>query len=78
MLVLRLTSQSLLQDTVNPILQSVSSITSCKLLEETCKRNFSMHFDYCTTASNEFVLLDEATFKDILQASYTIHVIKTR
>lgn len=55
------------EDTVYPILQSVSSIPSCKLLEETCKRNFSMHFDYCTTASNEFVLLDEATFKDILQ-----------
>ncbi|XP_026658037.1 BTB/POZ domain-containing protein At2g30600 isoform X2 [Phoenix dactylifera] len=55
------------EDTVYSILQAVSSIPSCKLLEESCKRNFSMHFDYCTTASNEFVLLDEATFKDILQ-----------
>lgn len=33
-----------------------------------------MHFDYCTTASTEFVLLDEATFKDILQASFVINV----
>ncbi|XP_073011736.1 BTB/POZ domain-containing protein At2g30600 isoform X1 [Typha latifolia] len=57
----------LTEDTVCPILQSVSSIPSCKLLEETCKSNFSMHFDYCTTASTEFVLLDEATFKNILE-----------
>jgi hypothetical protein len=28
-----------------------------------------MHFDYCTTACTDFVLLDEATFKDILEAS---------
>lgn len=28
-----------------------------------------MHFDYCTTASMAFVLLDEFTFKDILQHS---------
>ncbi|XP_020242844.1 BTB/POZ domain-containing protein At2g30600 [Asparagus officinalis] len=55
------------EDTVCPILQAVSSVPSCKLLEETCKRKFSMHFDYCTTASTDFVLLDEAIFKDILQ-----------
>ncbi|KAJ6846609.1 BTB/POZ domain-containing protein [Iris pallida] len=57
------------EDTVCPILQAVSSVPSCKLLEETCKRNFSMHFDYCTTASTDFVSLDEATFRDILQAT---------
>jgi hypothetical protein len=28
-----------------------------------------MHFDYCTTACTNFVSLDEATFKDILEAS---------
>lgn len=69
MLVLSLTSQSLLQDIVCTILQAVSSIQSYKLLEETCKKNFAMHFDYCTTASTEFVVLDEATFRDILQVS---------
>ena len=26
-----------------------------------------MHFDYCTTASSDFVLLDESTFSNILQ-----------
>ncbi|XP_039140970.1 BTB/POZ domain-containing protein At2g30600 isoform X2 [Dioscorea cayenensis subsp. rotundata] len=57
----------LTEDSVCPILQAVSSIASYKLLEETCKQKFSMHFDYCTTASTEFVLLCEETFKDILQ-----------
>ncbi|OAY82979.1 BTB/POZ domain-containing protein, partial [Ananas comosus] len=46
--------ECLSEDTVCPILRAISSIPSCKLLEETCKRNFSMHFDYCTTASTEF------------------------
>uniref|UniRef100_A0ACD5XXC3 Uncharacterized protein n=1 Tax=Avena sativa TaxID=4498 RepID=A0ACD5XXC3_AVESA len=55
------------EDTVCSVLQAVSSIPSCKLLEEICKRNCAMHFDYCTTACTDFVLLDEATFKDILQ-----------
>lgn len=55
------------EDTVCPVLQAVSSIPSCKLLEEMCKQNFATHFDYCTTACTDFVLLDEATFKDILQ-----------
>jgi hypothetical protein len=36
-----------------------------------------MHFDYCTTACTGFVLLDEATLKDILQASYDITVFGT-
>ncbi|KAI5353580.1 hypothetical protein L3X38_006474 [Prunus dulcis] len=55
------------KDSVCPILQVVSSIPSCKLIEETCKMNFSMHFDYCTTASIDFVLLDETTFSNIIQ-----------
>lgn len=55
------------EDTVCSVLQAVSSIPSCKLLEEICKRNFATHFDYWTTACTDFVLLDEATFKDILQ-----------
>ncbi|CAL9106583.1 unnamed protein product [Musa textilis] len=58
--------ECLSEDIVCTILQAVSSIQSYKLLEETCKRNFAMHFDYCTTASTEFVLLDEATFREIL------------
>lgn len=29
-----------------------------------------MHFDYCTTASTDFVFFDEATFRDILQVCY--------
>ncbi|PUZ62618.1 hypothetical protein GQ55_4G371500 [Panicum hallii var. hallii] len=59
--------ECLSEDTVCSVLQAVSSIPSCKLLEELCKRNFATHFDYCTTACTDFVLLDEATFKDILQ-----------
>ncbi|KAJ0085365.1 hypothetical protein Patl1_09398 [Pistacia atlantica] len=54
-------------DSVCPILQAVQSIPSCKLIEETCERKFSMHFDYCTTASLDFVLLDEAAFSSIIQ-----------
>ncbi|KAE8055833.1 hypothetical protein FH972_012651 [Carpinus fangiana] len=55
------------EDSVGPILQVVSSISSCKLIEETCERKFAMHFDYCTTASLAFVLLDETTFSNIIQ-----------
>lgn len=49
------------------ILLVISSVPSCKLIEETCERTFAMHFDYCTTASIDFVMLDEATFGNILQ-----------
>jgi len=59
--------ECLSEDTVCSVLQAVSSISSCKPLEEVCKRNFAMHFDYCTTACTDFVLLDEAPFKDILE-----------
>ncbi|KAJ8540866.1 hypothetical protein K7X08_001682 [Anisodus acutangulus] len=55
------------KDTVCPILQVISSVPSCKLIEETCERIFSMHFDYCTTASINFVMLDETSFSNILQ-----------
>ncbi|XP_048444266.1 BTB/POZ domain-containing protein At2g30600 isoform X2 [Pyrus x bretschneideri] len=55
------------EDSVCLVLQVVSSIPSCKLIQETCEMNFSMHFDYCTTASIDFVLLDETTFRNIIQ-----------
>lgn len=32
-----------------------------------------MHFDYCTTASLDFVLLDQATFSDILEVCFLLH-----
>lgn len=51
------------------ILLVVSSVPSCKVIEETCERMFSTHFDYCTTASIDFVMLDEATFGNILQVN---------
>lgn len=71
----RLTTESLLQDTVCSVLKAVSSIPSCNLLEEMCKKNFAKQFDYCTTACTDFVLLDEATFKDVLQASnFTVFI----
>ncbi|PON60550.1 Voltage dependent potassium channel [Parasponia andersonii] len=59
--------ECLSEDTVCPILQAVSSVQSCKIIEETCERNFSMHFDYCTTASIDFTLLDETTFSNIIR-----------
>ncbi|KAL3514862.1 hypothetical protein ACH5RR_027579 [Cinchona calisaya] len=59
--------ERLSEDSVCPILQVIPSVPSCKLIEETCKRKFSMHFDYCTTASIDFVMLDEETFGNILQ-----------
>ncbi|XP_020576565.1 BTB/POZ domain-containing protein At2g30600 [Phalaenopsis equestris] len=55
------------EDTICPILVAIASLLSCKVVEETCKREFSMHFDYCTTVSTDFVTLDETIFKDILQ-----------
>lgn len=58
---------TLLQDSVCPILQLVTSIPSAKLIQETGERKFAMHFDYCTTASVDFILLDETTFSNIIQ-----------
>lgn len=60
-------SYTLLQGSVCLILQVIPSIPSCKLIEETCERIFTTHFDYCTTASTDFVLLDESTFSNILE-----------
>ncbi|KAJ6336675.1 hypothetical protein OIU76_006534 [Salix suchowensis] len=59
--------ECLSEDSVCPILQAVSSIPSCKLIEETCERKFAMHFDYCTTSSLDFILLDETNFSNIIQ-----------
>lgn len=66
-LYLQLILQYFLQDRVCSILQVVSSVPSCKLLQETCERKFSMHFDYCTTASMDYIQLDDVTFGNILQ-----------
>ncbi|OWM70581.1 BTB/POZ domain-containing protein At2g30600 [Punica granatum] len=59
--------ECLSEDTVCPILRAISSLPSCKLVEETCERYVSMHFDYCTTASNGFVLMDEPNFSHVIQ-----------
>ncbi|XVF35832.1 hypothetical protein REPUB_Repub19eG0004900 [Reevesia pubescens] len=59
--------ECLSEDSACPILQAVSSIPSCKLIEETCERKFAMHFDYCTTAGLDFISLDEKTFRNIIQ-----------
>ncbi|KAF5739301.1 BTB/POZ domain-containing protein [Tripterygium wilfordii] len=59
--------ECLSEDSVCPILKAVSSIPSFKLVEETCERTFAMHFDYCTTASLDFILLDETTFISIIK-----------
>ncbi|KAF6168343.1 hypothetical protein GIB67_018183 [Kingdonia uniflora] len=64
------------QDSVCSVLHVVTSIPSCKILKETCDRKFSRHFNYCTTASSDFVLLDETTFRDILQLEKNIHSIQ--
>ncbi|KAI4388508.1 hypothetical protein MLD38_000829 [Melastoma candidum] len=55
------------EDSVCPILQAISAVPSCKLVEESCERYFSMHFDYCTTASMDFVMLESASFGHIIQ-----------
>ncbi|KAB1226139.1 hypothetical protein CJ030_MR1G023912 [Morella rubra] len=59
--------ECLSEDSVCPILQLVTSIPSAKLIQETGERKFAMHFDYCTTASIDFILLDETTFSNIIQ-----------
>ncbi|PKU59660.1 BTB/POZ domain-containing protein [Dendrobium catenatum] len=52
------------EDTVCPILVAIASLPSCKVVEETCKRKISMHFDYCITASTDFVQLDELVINE--------------
>ncbi|KAF2324780.1 hypothetical protein GH714_016759 [Hevea brasiliensis] len=59
--------ECLSEDLECPILLAVSSLPSCKLIEETCVRKCAMHFDYCTTASLDFILLDDTTFSSIIQ-----------
>ncbi|KAJ6411897.1 hypothetical protein OIU84_005045 [Salix udensis] len=59
--------ECLTEDSVGPILRAVSSIPSCKLIEETCEMKFAMHFDYCTSTSLDFILLDETNFSNIIQ-----------
>ncbi|XP_057987232.1 BTB/POZ domain-containing protein At2g30600 isoform X5 [Hevea brasiliensis] len=59
--------ECLSEDSECPILLAVSSLPSCKLIEETCVRKCAMHFDYCTTASLDFILLDDTTFSSIIQ-----------
>ncbi|KAK9756671.1 hypothetical protein RND81_01G113800 [Saponaria officinalis] len=55
------------EDSVCQVLQVISSVPSCKVIEESCKRKLSMQFDYCTTASMDFTVLDKAVFRSILQ-----------
>ncbi|CAO2833742.1 unnamed protein product [Amaranthus hypochondriacus] len=63
----KLLLECLYEDSACQLLQVISSVSSCKVIEESCKRKVSMQFDYCTTASMDFTSLDEATFKSILQ-----------
>ncbi|KAK4803825.1 hypothetical protein SAY86_003642 [Trapa natans] len=63
----RMLLECLSEDTVCPILRAISSLPTCKLVEETCERYISMHFDYCTTFSSDFSLLDKANFSHIIQ-----------
>ncbi|EPS65824.1 hypothetical protein M569_08953, partial [Genlisea aurea] len=59
--------EHLSEDSLCDILRIVSSVPSCKIIEEACVTKFAIHFDYCTTASNDFVMLDRDTFSSILQ-----------
>ncbi|XP_047325319.1 BTB/POZ domain-containing protein At2g30600 [Impatiens glandulifera] len=59
--------EGLSEDTTCSILRVISSVPSCKLIEEKCEQTFAMHFDYCTTTSIDFVLLDEVTFSNVLK-----------
>ncbi|KAJ1411498.1 SKP1/BTB/POZ domain superfamily [Sesbania bispinosa] len=59
--------ECLSEDSVCPLLQVVSSIPSCRLIKETLQRRIAMNFDYCISASTDFVLLDETTFINIIK-----------
>ena len=48
------------------ILPEISTIPSCRLLKEECVKLLSKHFDYCTTAGAEFVVLEEEIFTNVL------------
>ncbi|XP_019413232.1 PREDICTED: BTB/POZ domain-containing protein At2g30600 isoform X1 [Lupinus angustifolius] len=55
------------EDSVCPLLQVVSSISSCRVIKETLQRRTSMNFDYCISACTDFVLLDETIFVNIIK-----------
>ncbi|KAI4317032.1 hypothetical protein L6164_024944 [Bauhinia variegata] len=55
------------EDSLCPLLQVVSPIPSCRLIKETCQRKISMNFDYCTSTSTDFTLLEETVFSNIIQ-----------
>ncbi|KAH9297739.1 hypothetical protein KI387_029421 [Taxus chinensis] len=59
--------ESLSEDSVCPIMQVVASMPGCRPLEESCEEYCSKHFDYCTTASMGFRMLEEASFMRIIQ-----------
>ncbi|BAT82897.1 BTB/POZ domain-containing protein [Vigna angularis] len=59
--------ECLSEDSVCPLLQVVSSIPSCRLIKESLQRRISMNFDYYTSASTDFVLLDETTLVNIIK-----------
>ncbi|XP_061356581.1 BTB/POZ domain-containing protein At2g30600 isoform X2 [Gastrolobium bilobum] len=59
--------ECLSEDSVCPLLQVVSSIPSCRLIKETLQRRISLNFDYCISASTDFVLLDETSFINIIK-----------
>jgi hypothetical protein len=62
---------TLLQDSLCPLLQVVSSIPSCRLVKETLQRRISMNFDYFISASTDFVLLDDTTFFNIIKVCFS-------
>ncbi|KAE9620943.1 putative chromatin remodeling & transcription regulator BTB-POZ family [Lupinus albus] len=55
------------EDSVCPLLQVVSSISSCRVIKETLQRRTSMNFDYCISACTDFVFLDETIFVNIIK-----------
>ncbi|XP_027330039.1 BTB/POZ domain-containing protein At2g30600 [Abrus precatorius] len=59
--------ECLSEDSVCPLLQVVSAISSCRPIKETLQRRISMNFDYYISASTEFVLLDETIFINIIK-----------
>ncbi|XP_027939372.1 BTB/POZ domain-containing protein At2g30600 isoform X2 [Vigna unguiculata] len=59
--------ECLSEDSVCPLVQVVSSIPSCRLIKESLQRRISMNFDYYTSASTDFVLLDETTLINIIK-----------
>eukprot|EP00252_Welwitschia_mirabilis_P001809 TRINITY_DN11746_c0_g1_i2.p1 TRINITY_DN11746_c0_g1~~TRINITY_DN11746_c0_g1_i2.p1 ORF type:complete len:508 (-),score=90.66 TRINITY_DN11746_c0_g1_i2:1481-3004(-) len=65
--------ECLSEDSVCPILQVISFTPACRSLEEACETYFAQHFDYCTTSSRGFTMLEKASFMRILQACCSQH-----